>query len=130
MSAWRLYMHALGSDGWTHPEIVVVETNRAELMAVAADHDDTRPHRGENLVHDEIRKEEWAQMVRRKLTLISVRGKGIVDSHDTGIVDEQVDVWNIRPFIDRVGGSPNSSEGGEIELESTHLHRRVWVFCL
>lgn len=69
-------------------------------VTVAADVDDTRSLGGEDLVHDEVGEEKWTQVVVCKLHLKSIDGRCVGDSHDAGVVHEDINVRDIFPRVD------------------------------
>lgn len=79
-------------------------------MTGAGNVDHTRILRGENLVHDEVGKEKWAQVVVSKLSLEAIGGRSIRDSHDAGVVHEDI---NVRDVIPRVDGSSSLTYRGK-----------------
>lgn len=60
-------------------------------MPVTAHIDDFRSRRSQDIIHDEIREQEWSQMVNSPLFLVSFRADRAVARHDTSIVHQYID---------------------------------------
>lgn len=88
----------------------VVKVDFAEVVTVGGDvHDGTAGRRSLELWEENHGELEVAHMVGGELRLDAVDGGGVGVGHDSGVVDENVEVGNV---IEGVGGLGDLLEGG------------------
>lgn len=94
-------------------------------MPVAAHTDHPRLARGQDLVHDEVGKQEVAEVVGRKVALVPVRREGVLDRHDAPVVYQDVDGGHVGPGVDLGGGLANGGQRSKVQPQNAGLDVRV-----
>ena len=105
----------------TYVEIIIAESDGAESMAVATDGHDPGLVGRNNLLHDQVRKQEVAQMVRSKLRLDALGRQRILHSHDPRIVNEDVDGGDVIPGIDLRSRGPHTLLRPQVEIQGAYF---------
>ena len=70
-------------------KVVVMKPERIQAMPITTNNNNAGLLCLHDLLHNQICKQEWAEVVRRKLRLKSLGGKLVIYPHDAGIVDRR-----------------------------------------
>lgn len=116
----------VGRPGLVRPavgEVVVVEPERADLVAAARGVDDARPGPGgEDLGHEGVGQQEVPEVVRGQLQLVALLVPAVLrHRHDAGIVDDDVDLGDVLVVEDRGAGLPDRVKVRELALHKDGL---------
>lgn len=82
-------------------EVVISESDRTQAVTIAANRHYSRCWCCENLVQYKVGEQKVAEMIGSKLRLESIYCNCVVNSHDTGIVDQHINVRDVSPAVQR-----------------------------
>jgi hypothetical protein len=103
-------------------KVVVGEADAGvQAVTVTGDGNDAGSGSRQDLVHDEVHEEEVADVVHGEVVLNAVLGEFVGHGHDTGAGADDVDVGDVIPRQDLLGGAADSLLGAEVEQEGTGL---------